>query len=143
MSDDLTIITNHHERPMIDAYELNSVERAEFDYIDWDAVDEAMDNPTAQTARSTPSTVTSSPAPAAVTLEDAYRLLGVTENATTKQIQAAYDEVATLLDPAKFDENSPARARAEDLLRRLKSAKRTLDDNVDPTVKRFEKLDID
>lgn len=35
-----TIITNHVPRLMIDAYELTAVERKEFDYIDWDRVDE-------------------------------------------------------------------------------------------------------
>lgn len=39
MSDTITIITNHRERPVVEAYELNRDEREEFDYIDWPAVD--------------------------------------------------------------------------------------------------------
>jgi hypothetical protein len=37
---DLTVITNHVPRDIIDAYELTADERAEFDYIDWPAVEE-------------------------------------------------------------------------------------------------------
>lgn len=36
---DLRITTNHHERPIVEAYELTADERAEFDYVDWSAVD--------------------------------------------------------------------------------------------------------
>jgi hypothetical protein len=37
---DLTIITNHHPRDVIEAYELDRAEREDFDYIDWNGVDE-------------------------------------------------------------------------------------------------------
>lgn len=36
---DLTIITNHIPRLLIDAYDLTAAERADFDYIDWPAID--------------------------------------------------------------------------------------------------------
>jgi hypothetical protein len=39
MSDTLTIRTNHVPRDVIEAYELSADERAEFDYIDWPAVE--------------------------------------------------------------------------------------------------------
>lgn len=35
----LKITTNNHHRPVIDGWELTAAERAEFDYIDWDAVE--------------------------------------------------------------------------------------------------------
>lgn len=38
------IITNNHARPLIDAYELTEAERKEFDYLDWDAIDEGEDS---------------------------------------------------------------------------------------------------
>jgi hypothetical protein len=36
----LTIITNNVPRHIVDAYELDADERAEFDYIDWSGVDD-------------------------------------------------------------------------------------------------------
>jgi hypothetical protein len=36
----LTITTNNVPRDIIDAYELNADERAEFDYVDWAGVDD-------------------------------------------------------------------------------------------------------
>jgi hypothetical protein len=36
---DIRIITNHVPRDVIEAWELTADERAEFDYIDWPAVD--------------------------------------------------------------------------------------------------------
>jgi hypothetical protein len=35
----LRIITNGHPRLIVDAYELSAKERAEFDYLDWPAID--------------------------------------------------------------------------------------------------------
>lgn len=36
---DYTIRTNNVPRPIIDAYELSTDERAEFDYLDWPAIE--------------------------------------------------------------------------------------------------------
>ena len=38
----IKVITNNVPRPVIDAWELNATERAEFDYIDWDAVEQGQ-----------------------------------------------------------------------------------------------------
>jgi hypothetical protein len=35
----LTVKTNNVPRLLIDAYELSEKERAEFDYLDWEAID--------------------------------------------------------------------------------------------------------
>lgn len=35
----MKITTNHHPRPIIEAHELSSEERAEFDYLDWAAIE--------------------------------------------------------------------------------------------------------
>jgi hypothetical protein len=36
---DLTVITNHVPRFILDAYELSADERMEFDYLDWKAIE--------------------------------------------------------------------------------------------------------
>jgi hypothetical protein len=43
---DLTVITNHHPRDVIEAYELDRAERENFDYLDWDAIDSGNDSAT-------------------------------------------------------------------------------------------------
>lgn len=40
----ITIITNHVPRDVIDAYELSAEERAEFDYLNWPAIENGEDS---------------------------------------------------------------------------------------------------
>lgn len=40
----LKIRTNNVPRPIIDGFELSPVERLEFDYLDWDAIDDGADS---------------------------------------------------------------------------------------------------
>jgi hypothetical protein len=40
----LTIITNNVPRLVVDAYDLAPVDRAGFDYLDWDAIDRGEDS---------------------------------------------------------------------------------------------------
>ena len=44
MSDKLTIKTNHVPRDIVEAYELTETERAEFDYLDWPAIERGEDS---------------------------------------------------------------------------------------------------
>ncbi len=41
---DLTIITNNVPRDVIDAWELSPAEQAEFDYLDWRAIEQGEDS---------------------------------------------------------------------------------------------------
>lgn len=41
----MKIITNNHEREVIDGYQLSPAERAEFDYIDWGKVERGEESP--------------------------------------------------------------------------------------------------
>lgn len=41
---DLRIITNNVPRDVVDAYELSEVERKEFDYLKWDAIEAGEDS---------------------------------------------------------------------------------------------------
>lgn len=43
---ELTIITNNVPRDLIEAYELTAEERSEFDYLNWQAIDEGTDSAT-------------------------------------------------------------------------------------------------
>lgn len=40
----LTIRTNNVPRPVVEAYELTPAERSEFDYLDWDAIEQGNDS---------------------------------------------------------------------------------------------------
>lgn len=40
----LRIISNHHERAVIDASQLSADERAEFDYVNWGAIERGEDS---------------------------------------------------------------------------------------------------
>ena len=42
----MQIITNHVPRFVVDAYELSPAERAEFDYLDWPAIERGEDSAT-------------------------------------------------------------------------------------------------
>jgi hypothetical protein len=41
---ELTVITNNAPRPILDAYELTLAERKEFDYLNWDAIEQGSDS---------------------------------------------------------------------------------------------------
>lgn len=40
----LTVTTNNHHRPVLQAWELTDAERAEFDYLDWAAIEAGNDS---------------------------------------------------------------------------------------------------
>jgi hypothetical protein len=40
----MQVITNHHPRDIIDGWQLTADERAEFDYLDWPAIDAGTDS---------------------------------------------------------------------------------------------------
>jgi len=40
----LTVMTNNHHRPAVDAWELTPSERAQFDYLDWAAIEGGSDS---------------------------------------------------------------------------------------------------
>lgn len=80
---------------------------------------------------------------ASMSVETARRLLDVPPNATTKQITEAHDRLKAGIDPTKFPEGSDARNRAKRLNALCGAAYRVLCDNMDPTIKRFEGLQIE
>jgi hypothetical protein len=40
----MRVITNNHHRDVVGAWELTADERAEFDYLDWEAIEEGRDS---------------------------------------------------------------------------------------------------
>jgi hypothetical protein len=45
-TDEIRVITNNVPRDIVDAYELTLAERVEFDYLDWDSIDQGSDSAT-------------------------------------------------------------------------------------------------
>jgi len=78
-----------------------------------------------------------------MTIEAARTLYGVKESCTSKQITAAYEELRITADPTRFPEGSEARSRANQLMQRIVCGRQVLLDNLDPTVRRFEGLEIE
>ncbi len=78
-----------------------------------------------------------------ITIDLARRLFDLQPNATSRQIQEAYDKLKSAVAPEKFAAGTEAYERSKQLLRRLDSAKQVLLDNMDPTVRRFEGLEIE
>lgn len=44
MSDTVKVVTNNVPREIIDGYSLTATERAEFDYLDWKAIEDGSDS---------------------------------------------------------------------------------------------------
>lgn len=78
-----------------------------------------------------------------LSVESARKLLNVSADATTKQIRSAKEKIRADVDPKKFPEGSDAQARAKHLLFMIDGAERVLVENQDPTIRRFEGLQIE
>lgn len=46
MADEIKVTTNNVPRDLVDAWDLSASERAEFDYLDWDAIEDGRDSAT-------------------------------------------------------------------------------------------------
>ncbi|RYG19622.1 hypothetical protein EON82_21225, partial [bacterium] len=77
---------------------------------------EALEKPVPQ------QTPAATPAPTPMTVDIARRLLDVDANASAKQVQKAYDDLAKAVDPARFSADPQASARAKELSSRLRVA---------------------
>jgi hypothetical protein len=76
-------------------------------------------------------------------LETARKLFDLPSHATSRQIELSYESLRGAVDPAHFAEGSAARIRAMDLQRRIDFARTLLLENIDPTVRRFERLEVE
>lgn len=103
-----------------------------------EAVEQPYERPAPSARKVDPETSVSS-----MSVETARRLLDVPSTATTKQIAAAYDKLKAGVNPDRFPKGSDAQARARHLLFLIGAANRVLCENIDPTIKRFEGLEIE
>jgi DnaJ-domain-containing protein 1 len=87
------------------------------------------------------------PAPPAAAQESvvsrAYRVLGLPDGAALAEVRRAYRELIARSDPNRFPENSPERAKAEQIRQRIEQAYQTLLLHLDHTAQRFRNLQTD
>lgn len=104
---------------------------------------EAVEQPYAESGISQDRLAEAAAPTVSMSVDSARRLLDVNPTATSKEIAAAHERVRKAIDPSKFRSGSDAQGRARHLLRLIDGAKRVLEDNLDPTIKRFEGLQIE
>jgi len=76
-------------------------------------------------------------------IERALRVLGLPSDADLAAVRRAYRELIARSDPARFPENTPERAKAEQIRQRVEQAYQTLLLNLDHTAQRFRGLSVD
>jgi hypothetical protein len=103
---------------------------------------EAVEQPYPSERRNAPEPQEQRPV-TAVSVDTARRLLDVGPDATSRQIEAAHEKLRRAADPGRFPVGSDARMRADHLTRLIDASKRILCENLDPTIKRFEGLEIE
>ena len=78
-----------------------------------------------------------------MSVDRARRLIGVPPEATTKQIRVACQDLRKIADPNLHRDKPENESRARQALFAIDAAERVLIENVDPTVRRFENLQIE
>ncbi|MFN3690441.1 MAG: DnaJ family molecular chaperone [Fimbriimonadales bacterium] len=94
----------------------------------------------------TPRTAGSStppPTTQATERERALRVLGLNPDADLTAARRAYHELLARCDPTRFPENSPERAKAEQIRQRIEQAYQTLLLHLDHSAQRFKNLSVD
>lgn len=73
----------------------------------------------------------------------AYHLLGLQPGADLGAVRAAHRTLAARCEPSRFPAGSPEEAEALAIRRRLDQTLRTLEEALDPTLRRFDLLEFD
>jgi hypothetical protein len=73
----------------------------------------------------------------------ARNILGVSEKATFPEIRRNFERLSRRSDPSNFPVGSEEETQAQDILKRVNWAYRTLTDDVDTVEKRFSSLEIE
>ena len=71
-----------------------------------------------------------------------YRILGLQDGADLESVEAAYQGLAARCSPDRFPAESSEREAASEIFKRVDSAYNTLKEALDPTVGRFDKLEL-
>ena len=71
-----------------------------------------------------------------------YALLGAEAGCSTEELERAYQQARTQVDPKRFAPGSAARAAADNQLTAMEVAYEKLRDALNPTETRFEKLEF-
>lgn len=91
----------------------------------------------------TPTPAAAPKPPAETELSRAYRMLGLPDQADLATVRRAYRELFARSDPSRFPENSPERAKAEQIRQRIEQAYQTLLLHLDHSAQRFRNLSVD
>ncbi len=105
-------------------------------------LEDALQVPSLGTPRATHSS-TPPPTTQAAEWARALRVLGLTQDADLAAARRAYRELIARCDPARFPENSPERAKAEQIRQRIEQAYQTLLLHLDHSAQRFKNLSVD
>lgn len=76
-------------------------------------------------------------------LINAFRLLGLSPNATHEEARKEFKRLMSRADPARFPEGTEERRRAEQIVQKLQAAYDIIRQHLDPTSARFDRLEID
>ncbi|MCX7926089.1 MAG: J domain-containing protein [Fimbriimonadales bacterium] len=85
----------------------------------------------------------SSPSVRETEKERALRVLGLPPDADLAAVRRAYRELIARSDPARFPDDSPERAKAEQIRQRIEQAYQTLLLHLDHSAQRFRNLSVD
>ncbi len=75
-------------------------------------------------------------------LADHYRLLGLEPGSDYATVQAVYEKLLSRCLPDRFPAGSPEALEAKDIQARLEATYKVLREELDPTARRFEMLEI-
>lgn len=108
-------------------------------------LNEALEGPVATNSPTpTPSApVAKEPEVALSSLEQARKILGVTEATGFSETKKIYERILKRADPTRFPEGSLESAQAATLRRRVEWAYHVISESVDATERRFGSLEID
>ncbi len=115
-------------------------------------LDDAVNNPVSQPPKAVPVTQQSSPmvAPGSINSQPIpdplgyhYRIFGLQPGADFAAVEESYRKLIARADPSRFPLGSDDAAKAADIRSRIETSYRALRDELDPTARRFDRLEFD
>ncbi len=106
-------------------------------------LEDALQPPRLETPHTAPTQSAPSPSASETEQERALRVLGLPPDADLAAVRRAYRELMARSDPTRFPENTPERAKAEQIRQRIEQAYQTLLLHLDHSAQRFRNLSVD